>query len=466
MKSNNLSTNTIMLAIGTFLNKGLQFIMIPLFSRWIAIDDYGIFDLLCTYTALLIPIVTLASNEAVFRLGVEKENSEEKSTYITNGLIIVLVNSLLLAIILLYLLIEKNWYLAIPFFFMSFGDIFNTYLQGYIRAIRKLNIYSFCTAFSTMCVFIGVSIFVLIFDMGLKGMIWGYAFGYLVGDFIIIFVTKYKNYVRLKKISLSGVKELLSYSYALIPNNISWWIINVSDRTIINFFIDATANGIYAIAGKIPNFCTALFGVFGISWQETATDMANEKGKNEYYNNVLNKMCLILFSICNNIVCCNFILFNFVFDTAYSKAQFLTPILITSSIFSSLSLFFGGIQISLKNPKANGISTLLGAIVNLIIHLSCVRFIGLYAAAISTLVSNIFIVFIRLILLRREISFYLNKKVVVLGFIYLYFVIMAYINKPVGIDCFHLILALFFFFIVNIKLLLKFVSKFGVKINL
>lgn len=201
-------------------------------------------------------------------------------------------------------------------------------------------------------------------------------------------------------------------------------------------------------------------------FRSTATDMANEKDKNEYYNNILNKMCLILISICNNIVCCNFILFNYIFDSAYSKAQFLTPILITSSIFSSLSLFFGGIQISLKNPKANGISTILGACVNLILHLFCVKYIGLYAAAISTLISNIFIVFIRLVLLKEKIRFQLRKEAIVFGLVYLYFVIMAYVNKPLGIDFLNLILALIFFFIINIKLLFKFANKLGVKVKI
>ena len=81
--------------------------------------------------------------------------------------------------------------------------------------------------------------------------------------------------IPLSSISFETVKQLVAYSYPLIPNNICWWIINVSDRTLINIFLGAAANGIYAIACKIPNFCASVFNVFNISWQEAAIDMLN-----------------------------------------------------------------------------------------------------------------------------------------------------------------------------------------------
>lgn len=264
-KTNNLYKNTAFLMIGTFLNKGLQFVMIPIFSRWLSTEDYGSFDLFCTYVSLMIPVVTLACGEAIFRFGVEQDTIKGKAKPISNGAAIVFINSLILLGVLMIIRAVSGWQYTMPFFFMAFGEILNNYLQGYMRAIRKLNIYSFCTAFSTLSIAVASTFFVLILKMGLSGLIWGYAVGYLVGDLMIACGTKYKKYFDISLISWSGVKELLSYSYALIPNNISWWIINVSDRSIINVFLGAAFNGIYAIASKVPNLASAIFGVFSIS---------------------------------------------------------------------------------------------------------------------------------------------------------------------------------------------------------
>ena len=73
-KSNDsLAKNTILLSIGTFMTKGLSFIMVPIFSRWLSTEDYGTFDLLCTYVTLLIPLIGLASNEALFRFSMDEK---------------------------------------------------------------------------------------------------------------------------------------------------------------------------------------------------------------------------------------------------------------------------------------------------------------------------------------------------------------------------------------------------------
>lgn len=456
MKKNNLKKNTIFLAIGTFLNKGLLFVMIPLFSRWLSTEDYGRFDLFTTYVTLMIPIITLACSEAVFRYGIEKETVEEKSEYISNGLALIVFNTGIMAIVLFFIYFWTGGELIIPFFLMAFGEILNNYLRGYMRAIRKLNIYSFCSAFSTLCIAVYTTIFVLGFNLGLRGMILGYAFGYLTGDLAIVIVTDYRKYINRSLISFHSIKELVSYSYALIPNNISWWIINVSDRSIIKIFLGATANGIYAVSSKIPNFASALFGVFSISWQETATDTVTLQDRNEYYNKILNQMCGFLIPLCGGIICCNFILFGFVFDNRYSTGALYAPILVTSVIFSSLSQYFGGIQISLKRPKANGITTVIGAAVNLFVHFSMVGFIGLYAAAVSTLISNIVITVVRVHLLRNDITFKIQKRIWLYVFIYLYFITLSYLNLTFGLRIFNLLLSGFVFLTINKNLLFKY----------
>lgn len=423
--------------------------MIPLFSRWLTTEDYGRYDLFATYVTLMVPIVTLACSEAVFRYGVDRDSPGEKSPYISNGLAIVLTNSIILAIILVAIRFITGWTLAIPFFFMAFGEILNNYLQGYMRATRRLNIYSFCTAFSTLCIFAASTIFVFFLKMGLAGLIWGYAVGFLAGDLAVILFTNFKQYFKFKSISFAGVKELISYSYGLIPNSISWWIINVSDRSIINLFLGATYNGIYALACKIPNFASAIFSVFSISWQESATDMVNSAERDTYYNKILNKMCFLLIPLCGGIISCNFIFFNWIFDSKYSSGYSYVPILVTSVIFSSLSQFFGGIQISMKHPKANGATTMIGAVVNIVIHLGLVHFIGLYAAVCSTFISNVVITFSRMYLLRKEVSFRFSRSLIPLIFAYIIVVCVTYVNYSLLTDILNLLFAGVVFLIAN-----------------
>lgn len=434
--------------------------MVPLFSRWLTVEEYGSYDVLATYVSLLIPIITLASSNAVFRLSVDKDELRLKKFYIFNGFFIVAVNLILSVIAISALSVFWGWGNYVAFILLMIAEVLDNYFQGYLRAIKKLNIYAWCKTVTVVFTAIMVTLLVRVFSLGLDGILLGYAFGFYISDIIIIFVTRYWKYFSFGSFSMKGIKELVSYSYALIPNDISWWVINVSDRTIINLVLGTAANGIYAIAYKIPNLCSAVFGVFNISWQEAAIDAIKDTGHEEYFNNVYNKMIAVLISLCSSILSCNFLLFDYIFDQKYSESRIYTPILVTAIIFSILAQFFGGIQISLKRPKANGITTVAGAFTNVLVHLALVWFIGLYAAAFSTLIANVTVAFMRRWMLKKDYMFHVSRENMWLSVCYLYFAMLSFFKVPVTFSILNLIMASMLFIYVN----KDFVHKFGGKL--
>lgn len=455
----NLAKNTVILSVCTMLNKGLLFVMVPLFSRWLTIEEYGSFDVLATYVALLIPIVTLASSNAVFRLSVANDKIKFKTFYISNGFFIVAVNLILSVIVISILSMSFQWDNYVAFILLMAAEVLDNYFQGYLRAIKKLNIYGLCKTVTVVFTAVMVTVFVRIFKLGLDGILLGYAFGFYISDVIIILVTKYWKYFSFNSFSIEGIKELISYSYVLIPNDISWWVINVSDRMIINLVLGTTANGIYAIAYKIPNLCSSVFGVFNISWQEAAVDAVNDDDQERYFNSIYNKIIAVLISLCAGILSCNFLLFDYIFDSKYTESRFYTPLLVTAIIFSILAQFFGGIQISLKRPKANSITTVIGAVTNLVVHLTLVWTLGLYAAAISTLISNIAVTLSRKGFLKKDYRFYISRKNIALSVCYLYFVLMSFFSMPLTFNVLNLLMASLLFIYINREFVLSFLKR-------
>lgn len=458
-RRNSLAKNTLLLSIGTFLTKGLSFVMVPFFSRWLSTSDYGTYDLLATYVTLLLPIIGLASNEALFRFSMDTNDENERKKYVSNCFAIFTLNSGVFFLIMLFVRCYIGWELALYFFVLAIGEIYNLHLRGYLRAIKRLDVYSFVNAITTVFIIIFTTIFVRIFGLDLKGMILGYGFGYLAGDIIIVFWTKYWEYLSFRTISSKGMKELIDYSYALIPNSLSWWFINVSDRTIINMFLGAVSNGIYAIAYKIPNILTSVFSVFGISWQQSATEAINDSNRNEYYNKVFNQMMTVLLGICCGILSLNFLFFNYIFDSRYYEGFQYAPILIAGTVFATISQFYGSIQISFKQPKENGVSTVIGAVSNLVIHLSLIKVMGLYAAAISTLLSQLIVCVIRYIRLRKYISIKMDRKTVLFLAVYMYFTLMAYNIDSLAFNIINVVLASAVFIISNKAIIIKILKK-------
>lgn len=440
MTKNKLAKNTLILSLSTLINKGLMFIMVPIFTRWLSTEEYGTYDVLATYVTLLIPIITVASSNAVFRLAIDKGFQEQKK-YIANGLYFVSANLVISVLILWVANCFFHFQVFIPFVVMLVSEVLDNYFQGYLRAVKRLSILGICKTATSFTNAIMVVVFVKFFNMGLNGLIYGYSCGFLLDILMIVFLTSYWKYIYQAKVSTKRIRELIAYSWALVPNDICWWIIGVSDRQIIFKFIGAAANGIYAIAYKVPNLCSAVFGVFNISWQEEATDSISREDKLQHYNNILNKMLSLLIALCIGIISCNFIIFDYIFDSRFSNARLYSPLLIASVIYNVVALFYGGIQISLKRTKANGFSTIMGAAVNLIIHLSLVSIIGLYAAAISTVVSNMVVMYTRKIMLRREYKFTVLKRQYIYGAAFIYFSVMGMIKLSLLINLINLLLA-------------------------
>lgn len=448
MSQSKLAKNTMALSIGTLMTNLLQFLMVPMFSSWLSTSDYGSFDLCITYAALALPLINLASGEAVFRFCLDCED-KEKCTHISNGLAIITINSVVLSVIAVIASIILKRGIILPFLVLLLSQTLNSYCQSYLRAIKRLPIYSVSSIVTTVFICLFVTFFIKGLNWTLDGIILGYAMGYLAGDLFIIVVSKYWRYFSWNTISAAGMKILIEYSYPLIPNNVCWWVINTSNRVVINVFLGSAFNGIYAIANKVPNVCASVFGMFNISWQESASEVVEKSDRKMYYNSVYNNTVAVLISLCTGVLSLNWFLYDFLFDVRYSEASLYTPILILAIIFNSVSQFYGGIMISLKQPKANGTTTILGAAVNLSSHILLIKYIGMYAAAVSTLLSNVALCMFRSFVLRKEVKCTLEKKTMIYILFFIYMFVFAYVDVGLIWNIVNVLIAIVIFIIIN-----------------
>lgn len=459
MATNSFKNNTLMLIFGTVLNKGLQFLVIPFFSRWLTKEAYGQFDLYYSYVMLFLPILSLATQEAVFRFGVDENDVQKKKQCITTGLIINVVSFFLFTVIVCSLDFFQTPKVLFGYLLYLSAELINQHLRGFLRAIKRLDIYSYAMVISTVCMTILVTFFVKYMSMGLFGMMFGYALGSWLGNLAIIFWSGWIKMIAFNTLSYQKAKEIVRYSIHLVPNDVSWWIMNASDRQIINLFFGDTANGVYAIAHKIPALCSVVSNMFSLSWQQEVISNIESPNRNEYFNKVFNSFVVVLFTACSGLLASGFIFYNYIFDIKYYDAIKYSPILICAALIMSISQFLGGIQIALKQSKKNGITTVVGAICNIIVHLLLVNIVGLYAAAVSTLVGNLLTMILRLFLLKDIFRVEFGRKTIITGGLYIYFFAFPYLCTNIYINVVNLFLAGIIFIFFNKKLLLGLIRK-------
>ena len=206
------------------------------------------------------------------------------------------------------------------------------------------------------------------------------------------------------------LKDMLLYSWPMVPNNLSSWVMRASDRFVITGVLGMSATGIYAVANKIPNVLTLAQHTFNLAWHENASIVVTDDDAAEYYSKMFSTM-ICLYAGCLGIVAaCTPILFRILVKGNYQKAYPQIPILIFGMFFSCVALFLGGIYIACKATKNVGISTTFAALLNVIVDIALINRIGIYAASLSTLLSYVLLFVYRMIDIKKLVNIKYDYK--------------------------------------------------------
>lgn len=452
-----LFNNTIIIGIGNIFTKAISFILLPLFTLWLTPSQYGDYDLLFSYVSLLVPLLTLQLEQAVLRFTLEDKS--KGNIYFKTCILFILLNSLLFSLLFGFVL-DFNYHLGFTFCTVAFT--FQVYTTEYLRGRNELKSYSVANILCGIETILFSFIFVNILEMGVDGLLFAFGLAYLLTSLYIIF--QYKLYKNIKKsdFDFDVFKMLFFYSIPLLPNAISWWITNVSDRTLIKLFLGSDMNGIYAVSTKIPTLIAVFYSIFNLAWQQSAiiTSKDHIDKRKEFYNSTFEQLYLFLFSSALCIVALTPILYKFFLGKEYSFGMNIVPILILATVFLNLAQYFGGILLGNKDTKTNGLTTVIGAILNILVNLLLIKFIGIYAAAISTMLSYIIMFYLRLDKLKYLFN---TKKIinkVIFGFlVFTLFSILVLIGSNIYFQLTLLMCSIILFLYANKNIALSIVQN-------
>ena len=86
-----LVKNTLILSIGTFVPKLMTLITLPILTACLNTTEYGNYDLILSLASLLIPVLTLQIQQAVFRHLISSKKFRDQKIYITVSLLFVVL---------------------------------------------------------------------------------------------------------------------------------------------------------------------------------------------------------------------------------------------------------------------------------------------------------------------------------------------------------------------------------------
>lgn len=464
-REDKLLKNTVILGLGTFLPKFASFIILPILTGYLTRVEYGTYDLITILVSFFLPAVTLQIQTAAFRFLIDvREDINQKKNIITNVFAYTIPISLIALGVLFFLL--KNLSMeeksAICIYFVA--DILANTERQIARGLSKNKYYSISAILGSLGQLMFVLIFVFILNGGLFGATLALSFSALCETFYLFFSMHLYKYIDFHIISIDQIKRLLAYSWPMVPNSMSMWVMRVSDRLVITIFMGASANAIYAVANKIPSILTIAQNTFNMAWQENATIVSVDKDAEEYYS----KMFRILYDFMAGAFCILVsltpVFFKILIKGNYDEAYRQIPILFLAMFFFSIAGYIGGIYVAYKKTTSVGITTIVAAVCNLIINLLCIKKIGLYAASGSTLISYIFLCIYRMIDVKKIVNINYEIKHLISVFIVLIAVSLFCMFEISALNVANFIIAVVFFATLNGRATVNVTRKLFTKI--
>ena len=386
--------NSIIFAIGNLGSKLMQFIMVPLYSYTMTTSQFGQTDIITTVISLLAPVVSLEVFDAVFRFAMDKQANQAR--LLTTGMTITSITSILTGVI--GLILQRLW--PQEYFFLGalilISTIFYSFISNYVRAIGYSKRFAVAGMVNTFFMVVLNVILLAVLHLGIVGYFVSLLVGLSSAILFLLLTTKELLVgLNLTKYDHKVARSMIIYGLPLIPNALSWWLNSASDRMFILALVGYSANGLYAMANKIPNALSVVTNIFFQSWQISAVEEYNSKDADFFISRILTFFMYVLFIGSLVILIIVKPIFRLMIDPSYFTAWRVTPFILLSLIYSSLSGFLGTIYTATKRTGPIFLTTFYGAIINVIASYFFIKAFGIYGAALANVTSFLVVMFLR-----------------------------------------------------------------------
>lgn len=396
-------------ALGDFGTRILSFLIIPLYTYYISTDEMGIYDLLISTSGLLLPLITLQISDAAYRWMISKLSNPEDCISVAYK-VLVITNTIFL--FLLYIIRQT---ITIPYFeLFSTLVILSSWYYTILKLIRGLGnqkLYALTGVIYTVIYLSLNFIQIVLLKRKIDSLFISAILGYGI---CIIFVLVKEPLLRKFKLQASRqlIRQFIIFSLPLIPNYLNWWVINSSDSYIVTLFLGASANGILAVSHKFPSLLQTIISLFNTSWQDLSVSKLE---KDEQYNtktfDLFSKVILVSLFV---LIPATKVFICIIMNEQYRASSNYVPLYYLGAAFQGFSAFYGVGYIKKGKTSRAFITSIYAAVINLIVDLIAIRFIGIHAASLSTFIGFFIMWLVRERQNRKELGITVNWKIIIM----------------------------------------------------
>jgi O-antigen/teichoic acid export membrane protein len=300
-----LSKQTVIYGGGLLLRRAIGFVMIPVYTRFLKPEDYGLLELLELTGFVAAFFIGFGLLQAVYRFHAEEGGALARRRVETTAILSVvgLGGAMTLALLAAAPLIAR-WVIGraetAPLVVILVLGVFATELGQLILGMFRVEsrpgtyvVYSLASTFVSLSLNI---LFLVHLGMGVRGIL----VSTLISNGLLTAV------LLARRVPGGGwspdpalARKMLTYCLPFIPTGLMAFTVNFIDRYFLRVFTSMEVVGVYALGYKLGMIVGFLVGApFGLVWTANVFEIAKDPDAERVYSRVLTYYAAALLAVC------------------------------------------------------------------------------------------------------------------------------------------------------------------------
>jgi O-antigen/teichoic acid export membrane protein len=411
--------NVGLVTIANIISTLKGFILLPILTKALGAELYGTWTLISVTISLLAPLCTLELGVAIVRfLGAEKDKGKISkgfsSIFIVTSLIALAVSALIFVFskplaIAIFGGIDAAFYIQISASLIFLAAI-DRIMLDYFRAFQQMERYASILILQTIGELI-LTAYLVLSGFGLFGVIIALLIVRIVAS--VIGFLWIASQIKISPPSFSVIKPYLPFALPILPTALCYWLINLGDRYVIGYFMGADAVGVYSASYGLGSLIAFFYAPIPIALFPAITNLYENNKIQELKQHL--KYSLKFFLMFAIPAFFGLLILSKSLLTTLTTSEFVGGYMIVAIIALATILFnCGNINVNvlylLKKTRTIGLLYGTLALINMVLNIILVPFIGIIGAAIATLITFMAQVFVVSTISFKRISYDIDFK--------------------------------------------------------
>lgn len=396
MPENKLVKNSIIYAIGDIVPKLFSFISFPILTSHLDPADYGIVNYVNTLNIFLTIIGLLCLNTYYlvhyFRVG--GEDNQKK-----------LLGNLTLFIIGFNLIISVLLVAVGPFLFKSIGSNIDFYPYIFLGILS--NFFSVLTILpcalyrvqerpgpltlvniirSSLTLGLTIYFVVVLHYKATAILLTNVIVNGIFSLFFLYVTIKHSIFV----FNWSQIKEALAFSLPLVPGSIASYLYTMSDRILIDKYVDLTALGIYSTASTLALMLQIVsYGVYR-AIEPYFFKIYGDVNFNSIFSKVRNALLFVCVIIASALSIFAKEFFEIMATEKYGECFLYVPIIIIGQVLAAINMMYATVLTAKGKTKIHAGITIFCGFISVMLNVVFLKYWGIRCAATVSSVTYLF----------------------------------------------------------------------------